>query len=276
MKCIAVQVERAVIADTTSKMADIVVPPQGNDPRRLTTPEKCLVAVFLNAIDDLWKDEFNAIINETQIVDGQPRDLSGDSIANAITKQIKYTYHGRPELRQAAIILSGNSAAVTIPLSLRGAVRQDINIVAKVSLSGFKGNTITNAGAVALLGHEIQHVLQIIRVDSNPGKGNGTGDVFLLSYLGDYTERLAVTQDSQAAYESIRYEIEAHTVENALSKVFLSQDNSDRFQRVCDKYTDDNALSLNKNDADAKILAERFKKLYEAEVNAAKAKFKIP
>jgi len=213
--------EAAVGTDT-----DLPWPPRGLDKR-----EKCMVAVFHNAIDNLTEDEFKKVIG-TQF--GPPKKLS------------------RPARDTAEEALNGGALAITLPGVL---TRNGPWIITKDPLQLPDTITSTDTYAVTKIGHELQHVVQQIRDQK-----------FLAKYVAENLHNAQVKKmDKDPAYRSISYEIDAYAVEGALNQVFKDADTVRRFNRVCEVYTDDNALKLITDNEDAKVLATRFKEAYNTE-----------
>jgi hypothetical protein len=95
--------------------------------------------------------------------------------------------------------------------------------------------------------------VQILRDKSGDGQG------FIADYVNAYIiNRVDEMMEGQKAYECIPAEIEAYAVQYALVRL-LTEDNQAKFNKVCcDAYSDRKALSLIKDNADAKALAEAF------------------
>jgi hypothetical protein len=216
---------------------------------KLDTPEKAMIAVFHNAVDNLTDAEFSKIINEVTI--GNDSTLSAQGERRPLEK---ITARGGDALRSAfiSITFSGGAAAITLPPEL-SSTRKTM-IVSKEPLKPTDGKRVTNYEQFILLGHELQHAIQIER-----SKG-----AFVSQYLNSYTHnRVNRFMPEDEAYRSIPAEIEAYAFEAALQQVLRTKASRDEFERVCNKYSDKDALALITTDKDAADLATRFRSAFQ-------------
>lgn len=138
---------------------------------------------------------------------------------------------------------------------------------------------INKVDEFALLGHELQHTVQIIR------DGTKDGSTFLVNYLKDFGDQFdkRVAAELAAgrvpklgelryqAYRGTMAEIEGHAVEDALKAVFKDPANRAKFDNICAKVYDPKvglkSLAGNKDVADLRaLLTKEYEKARLAEI----------
>ncbi|MFO0822267.1 MAG: SdrD B-like domain-containing protein [Gemmataceae bacterium] len=217
----------------------------------LTRPQECLLAVVHCGIDNLTEAEFNKLRANVTIDDQVNPDIMVPDIVDGFAALAKADTLNKAQALAGGVIagISLKTAdAITLAPVLTGT--EGIQILGKWNgrLMGRFEDAFDNQGKIksvndfALLGHELQHAVQIIRDGSNDG--NKFLKSYLDDYAGQYTLRLAdeiranganadLKKVQQLAYHGIMNEIEAYTLQQAIQNVFQIKANQTKFDKVC-------------------------------------------
>jgi hypothetical protein len=269
----------------------LAAPPPVN-PSALTRSQECLLAVIHGGIDNLTIDEFDQLRKKVTIDDQVNLKLTVDSITD-LFKQANTIPQGQAAIGITVATVSLQQAgAITLAPVLTGGGIQILGN-AKGALQGQFMNAFTPKGEIgdvgefALLGHELQHTVQIVR------DGSKDGSTFLSGYLKDFADQfqLRVTAAVKAnpgqvpdfaaarrdAYLGIMKEIEADALQSAIQNIFTIQANQTKFNTICATVYDPKvglkSLAGNQDVADLRAdLMKEFNKELAAQTKSKRAK----
>jgi hypothetical protein len=224
--------------------------PLGLAPRQLKKGEECLLAIVHVAINNLTETEFNKLLADVKIDDNltqaQLEKLSEKTLTDVITKAPGFG--GLLNALGTGFVLAAFSshAAVTLPAILTGAGTVIYGKSNGPVQGGQFGKTVTAAGAIdnlgqfALIGHELQHAVQILRDGTKDGQGYITRYVndFLIQAQQHLDFPLDVKKVQNLAYHAITMEIQGHAIEDALNKVLAQQKYRDMWDCICTQVYD--------------------------------------
>lgn len=250
------------VVEEEEKEEDGEVSDKAKNDRELDSVEITLVGLFLNAIDNLSRDEFEQVVALARFrVDP---DLTSINVKDKDPKGLVAEFKKDPGGVIAGMAFAGGANAITLPSPLSNNGNK-IVIVSTKSIRGSKPGakpddepTVADKFNLALEAHELQHVVQMVRAKK--------GSEFLAKYLTAYVgNRVKYKMSDQDAYELIPAEIEGHAVQTAVGKVLKDATNLKKFKELAEVKPEPAILHWGRltTGKDAEELAKQFKTEYE-------------
>jgi hypothetical protein len=204
----------------------------GLAPRKLQPCEVCLVTILNGGVSNITPKQLSNLVGTTTVdvtnnVINLPRAIGG--ILGALAAA---------ELQALVnIAVATGAGAITLPPTLTsgGTV-----IVSTKPLMPCNGTSVKDLNQLGLMGHELQHAVQI--ATSGDGKGNPWLSQYLNAYIANLINR---GMKPKRAYECIPAEIEAYAFENALLTILRDPNNLNTFNNACRCLTDKQKFNVN-------------------------------
>jgi RHS repeat-associated protein len=249
--------------------------------RGLRKGEECLLAIVHQAIDNLTDDEFNKIRDSVAVWDGVDKNYASKYLNDAFKgAKALDSAKAAPGILLTTLAFESQGAITLAPILTGGGIR----IVGNGSQFN---DTVTDDGKIkklsqfALLGHELQHSVQIIRDGTKDGQG------FLTDYANDFLDQMQLRLGADPslitdpgklralAYSGTLFEIEGHVVQDVINDVFAVQANADKFNNICcTVYDRKKGLESLVGNKDVEELRALIKKSYDKALPAAIQKYR--
>jgi RHS repeat-associated protein len=187
--------------------------------RGLDLCEKCAAALFLPVVSSTAKKNLKGIINQTSI---------------EYLKETIDSIGGLGMIIPLIAFAASDAEAITLPPHLAFTWFTGTTVIAfnRNCKSGCRDAKITDTNRLALVTHEMVHVAQIWEFGGKP---------FIDQYLGMYRGLVNAGLSGDDAYHCNLFEIQAYALQDALTTVLDKPGNKDKFESICDNYTEENA-----------------------------------